>query len=251
MTSTPRGRRSRAIAALIACFYAGAFTDWWLREKVVRVGSGFPFTTLGAGSRNGAPLLKPDATNVVDGKPNATGVHDAGRPVATIGEPTIPPGGLPGNETPNAIAALQLRGLQLPIEGTDIEAMKGGFAEHRSGAGGHEHDAVDLLAPRNTPIHAVDDGVIAKLFYSQAGGITIYQYDPSERFCYYYAHLERYADGLADGQRVARGDVIGYVGTSGNAPPGTPHLHFAVYELTPEHRWWQGRAIDPYLVFRR
>jgi murein DD-endopeptidase MepM/ murein hydrolase activator NlpD len=242
MTSTPRGRRSRAIAALIACFYAGAFMDWWLREKVRPASRTGPESSL--------VRLKPDATNVVGGKPDA-GAHDAGHPVATIGEPTIPPDGLPRGEIPDPVAALQLRGLQLPIEGTDIEAMKGGFTEHRSGAGGHEHDAVDLLAPRNTPIHAVDDGVIAKLFYSKAGGITIYQYDPSERFSYYYAHLERYADGLADGQRVARGDVIGYVGTSGNAPPGTPHLHFAVYELTPEHRWWQGRAIDPYVVFRR
>ena len=126
--------------------------------------------------------------------------------------------------------------------------MKGGFAERRD-AGGRPHEAVDILAPRNTPVHAVDDGTIAKLFVSRAGGITIYQFDPSGRFCYYYAHLDRYAPGLLEGQRVSRGDVIGYVGTSGNAPPNTPHLHFAVFELDADRRWWKGRAIDPYLIF--
>jgi murein DD-endopeptidase MepM/ murein hydrolase activator NlpD len=149
----------------------------------------------------------------------------------------------------DAVDALHRHDLLVPIDGADIEAMKGSFIERRNGSGGHEHEAADILAPRNTPIRAVEDGTIAKLFYSRAGGMTIYQYEPSGRFCYYYAHLERYADGLREGQKVSRGDVIGYVGTSGNAPPGTPHLHFAVYELTPEHRWWQGRAIDPYLVF--
>jgi murein DD-endopeptidase MepM/ murein hydrolase activator NlpD len=97
----------------------------------------------------------------------------------------------------------------------------------------------------------VESGTIAKLFVSKAGGNTIYQFDPTGRFCYYYAHLERYADGLREGQRISRGDVIGYVGTSGNAPRNTPHLHFAISELTVDRRWWQGRTIDPYLVFHR
>ena len=125
--------------------------------------------------------------------------------------------------------------------------MKGGFAEHRRG---HEHEAVDILAPRNTPIRAVEDGTIAKLFFSKGGGgNTIYEFNPSGDLCYYYAHLERYADGLHDGQKVSKGDVIGFVGTSGNAPPNTPHLHFAVYRLDDSHRWWKGLALDPYLVF--
>jgi hypothetical protein len=84
------------------------------------------------------------------------------------------------------------------------------------------------------------DGRVAKLFLSDAGGMTIYQFDPTETYAYYYAHLERYADGLKDGDRVQRGQVIGYVGTSGNAPRDTPHLHFAIFRLTDEKRWWQG-----------
>ncbi len=131
---------------------------------------------------------------------------------------------------------------------TDIESFKGGFAETRGSD--RPHEAVDMLAPRNTPVHAVENGTIAKLFTSKAGGITIYQFDPGGRLCYYYAHLERYADGLKDGQAVSQGDVIGYVGTTGNAPANTPHLHFAVFELNADKHWWQGRAIDPYLVFK-
>jgi peptidoglycan LD-endopeptidase LytH len=136
--------------------------------------------------------------------------------------------------------------LRPPIDGNDPATWKGGFAERR---GARPHEAVDILAPRNTPIHAVDNGVVAKLFNSKAGGITIYQFDQKGRLCYYYAHLERYAEGLQEGERVTRGQLIGYVGTSGNAPPNTPHLHFAVFQLDAERRWWQGTAIDPYEVF--
>ena len=137
--------------------------------------------------------------------------------------------------------------LRIPIDGIEVESLKGGFAEARTG---HPHEAVDMLAPRNTAVRAVEDGTIAKLFVSKAGGNTIYEFDPTGRYAYYYAHLERYATGLREGDSIKQGQVIGYVGTSGNAPPNTPHLHFAVFELGPERRWWQGKAIDPYLLFR-
>jgi murein DD-endopeptidase MepM/ murein hydrolase activator NlpD len=146
----------------------------------------------------------------------------------------------------DAIAELRSRHLRLPLDDAKIETMKGGFDEKRSG---HSHEAVDMLAPRNTPVHAVEDGTIASLFFSKAGGNTVYQFDPTSRFCYYYAHLERYESGIHQGQQINRGDVIGYVGTSGNAPRSTPHLHFSVFMLGPEKQWWRGTAIDPYLVF--
>jgi murein DD-endopeptidase MepM/ murein hydrolase activator NlpD len=149
-------------------------------------------------------------------------------------------------ETPEE--QLVRRDLRFPIDRMDIDRLKGGFDERRSG-GTRPHEAVDILAPRYTPVYAVEDGTIAKLFFSKAGGNTIYQFDPSRRFCYYYAHLERYAEGIRDGQLVSRSDVLGYVGTSGNAPPDTPHLHFAIFQLTAAQLWWQGTAIDPYLVF--
>jgi murein DD-endopeptidase MepM/ murein hydrolase activator NlpD len=146
------------------------------------------------------------------------------------------------------IAELRRRRLRLPVDDARIEQMKGSFAERRGG-GARGHEAVDLLAPRETPVHAVEDGTIARLFFSKAGGNTIYQFDPSGQFCYYYAHLERYASGLRENEEVSAGEVIGYVGTSGNAPPDTPHLHFAVFKLTDAGRWWEGAPLDPYLVF--
>jgi len=129
----------------------------------------------------------------------------------------------------------------------EVESLKGGFVEARTG---HAHEAVDILAPRNTAVHAVEDGTVAKLFVSKAGGNTIYEFDETNHFAYYYAHLERYAIGLSEGDSIKKGQVIGYVGTSGNAPKNTPHLHFAVFELGPEREWWKGKAIDPYPLFR-
>lgn len=95
---------------------------------------------------------------------------------------------------------------------------------------------------------AAVDGVVRKLFLSRAGGITLYEYDLAGERSYYYAHLDRYADGVREGLAVHRGDVLGYVGTTGNAPPGTPHLHFAIDILPPTKEWWKGEAIDPYPI---
>jgi murein DD-endopeptidase MepM/ murein hydrolase activator NlpD len=148
----------------------------------------------------------------------------------------------------NPFEDLRQRNLTLPVQGIRKEELRDTFDETRGGM--RRHEAIDVLAPRNTPVLAVEDGKIAKLFVSQAGGITIYQFDPSEQYVYYYAHLERYADGLEQGDNVKRGEVIGYVGTTGNAPRDTPHLHFAIFKMTGEKRWWEGSAIDPYSVLR-
>ena len=104
------------------------------------------------------------------------------------------------------------------------------------------------MAPRGTPVVAADHGTIVKLFQSKRGGTTIYQFDPSGTFCYYYAHLDGYVPGLAQGDAVERGQTIGYVGSTGNASPGAPHLHFAIFRLGPEQRWWEGEPLDPYRI---
>jgi murein DD-endopeptidase MepM/ murein hydrolase activator NlpD len=142
----------------------------------------------------------------------------------------------------------ELRGmhLQVPLDGFDPQRMKGSFYESR---GGQMHEAVDMLAPRYTLIHAVCDGRIAKLFHSRLGGTTIYQFDEHERFVFYYAHLQDYAKGLTEGETVKKGDIIGFVGTSGNAPPNTPHLHFSISVLGPTKQWWKAMPLDPYEVF--
>ena len=106
------------------------------------------------------------------------------------------------------------------------------------------------MAPKGTPVRAVEDARIAKLFRSVAGGLTIYLEDPSEMFTYYYAHLDRYADGLKEGQQVSRGELIGFVGSTGNASEDAPHLHFAIFQMGPERRWWQGDPINPFPILR-
>ena len=148
----------------------------------------------------------------------------------------------------NPFEDLRRRNLTLPVDGIKREDLRDTFNELRGGS--RRHEAIDVLAPRNTPVLAVEDGKIARLFYSDAGGITIYQFDPTTSYVYYYAHLERYADGLKEGDSIKRGQVIAYVGTTGNAPRNTPHLHFAIFKLTDQKNWWQGTPIDPYSVLR-
>ena len=149
-------------------------------------------------------------------------------------------------QSDGAVKELRARSLTFPIDGFDVARIKGSFEEMR---GGSPHHASDILAPRGTEIHAVDDGTVAKLFLSELGGITVYQYDSQKKFVYFYAHMEGYAPGLKDGAIVKKGDVLGYVGTSGDAPKNTPHLHFEITIPGPEKKWWQTAPIDPYLVF--
>jgi len=131
----------------------------------------------------------------------------------------------------------------LPLGGLTASAVRDTFDEIHSG---HPHEAIDLPAPKGTPVHAVVSGVIRKLFFSKPGGHTIYEFDDMGGYCYYYAHLDRYAEGLREGMRVGKGEVIGFVGSTGNADPESPHLHFAIFELGLEKLWWKGKAINPY-----
>ena len=107
---------------------------------------------------------------------------------------------------------------------------------------------MDILAPHGTPVVAAVDGTIRKLFTSKGGGVTIYQFDEDEAHVYYYAHLDRYADDVREGLFVKRGTVIGYVGITGNAPVGTPHLHFSIERLPPTKEWWKGDPVNPYTL---
>ena len=152
-----------------------------------------------------------------------------------------PPRDEPKADEPDALAA---RHLLLPVKGYDPAKLHDTFDETRGGI--RKHEALDIMAPRGTPVIAADDGVIIKLFRSLAGGITIYEADPSEKFVYYYAHLDRYRDGLREGEAVHRGDVIGYVGSTGNATANAPHLHFTIFLLGPEKKWWRGKAVNPF-----
>lgn len=140
--------------------------------------------------------------------------------------------------------------LTIPVLGIRATDLRDNFAEIRGG-GTRMHGAIDILAPRGTPVVSACDGRVRKIFTSNAGGLTVYVTDPSEQQIYYYAHLDRYAPGLREGMEVKRGTILGYVGTSGNAPPGTPHLHFAIENLPPTKEWWKGSPVNPYPLLVR
>lgn len=152
--------------------------------------------------------------------------------------------GNPGSTAVPAPATTDGAGLLLPVQGITPAQLRDTFTDARSA--GRAHDAIDIMAAAGTPVLAVADGRVEKLFTSKLGGLTIYEFNPDGTLAYYYAHLQRYADGLAEQQAITRGQVIGYVGSTGNASPEAPHLHFAIFRLGPEKQWWKGEAINPY-----
>lgn len=135
------------------------------------------------------------------------------------------------------------RSLVIPVQDVQAKDLRDDFHEIR---GGHGHEALDIMAPRGTLVLAAGEGKVVKLFLSKPGGLTVYQFDNSQTYCYYYAHLDNYAPGLKEGTLLRQGEVLGYVGSTGNASPNGQHLHFAIFKLGPEPRWWEGTPIDPY-----
>jgi murein DD-endopeptidase MepM/ murein hydrolase activator NlpD len=225
-----RLRRATIIVGL--SFSLGALTTFGLTWRL----QGFdPAAPPGStASTDPAPLHDPAEPRAVE-RPGERGDP---APVATTGSAALR----------DALDTLRDRDLAMPVQGVGPGDLRDTFADSRGG--GRAHEAIDIVAPRHTPVRAVEDGVIQKLFASDAGGLTIYQFEPSGMFTYYYAHLDRYAAGLREGQQVRRGDVIGYVGSTGNASPNAPHLHFAIFRLTPERQWWKGEPINPYPVLK-
>jgi murein DD-endopeptidase MepM/ murein hydrolase activator NlpD len=244
----------KALTVFAVGFVAGAAAAYVILGRGREMVAGPPLAGV---SPTAAASLEP-----VPSAPAAWPTPPAGEPVPLTGPS---PSAVPGDSTdhlmdPKAYAPppdlkplklpdvsdfsrLQSRGLRIPVEGFDVAHLHDNFAEKR---GARVHEAIDLLAPRGTPVIAVDDGVVRKLFTSAAGGLTVYQFDPGETYCYYYAHLDRYAEGLAEGRFLKKGDRVGYVGTTGNAPPGAPHLHFTIYKLPGDKKWWAGTPINPY-----
>lgn len=164
-------------------------------------------------------------------------------PAATVVIPLAAPlaTGTPQPSPPVATSALVI-----PVAGVAPSQLVDTFTESRAN-GGRTHDAIDIMAPRGTPVVAAAPGRVEKLFLSKDGGNTIYVRSPDGRLIYYYAHLDAYAPGLAEGQEVAAGAPLGTVGSTGNANPDGPHLHFAIAEADPAAPWYQqAPAINPY-----
>lgn len=172
----------------------------------------------------------------------------AARRTAGQGQALMPPDGILPVHLADALWELRGRGLAFPVRGGRAELLLDSFEQPRGG--GRRHQAVDIPAPRGTPVHAVDDGVLLRLSRNAAAGLSVYQRDRDGRYGYFYAHLHGYAPGLAEGQRVVRGDVIGYVGSTGNARGKGPHLHFAIRRLDGTGAEWSGDPLNPYHVLR-
>ena len=193
-----------------------------------------------------APASNPPSASVVV-PPRAA----SPTPLAPAPTPAPAPSSPPLASTPAANASASTAtatALLIPVEGVQASELVDTFNQTRGGT--RIHEALDIMAPRGREVVAVADGKVVKLFNSQQGGLTVYQFDPTERYAYYYAHLDRYAAGLMEGKLIKRGELIGYVGSTGNASPDAPHLHFAIFELGPEKRWWEGRPINPYPLLR-
>ncbi len=195
------------------------------------------------------------ATEVATTAPAAPGIPasqiEGQLPPAPVVVPNLEDADLPLRPTPDANAAAGSAApttmpgkLLVPVQGIKSAQLTDTFYQPRGEQ--RQHEALDIMAPTGTPILAVADGKVAKLFHSKPGGLTVYQFDPTEQFAYYYAHLDRYADGIAEGMEVKRGTLIGYVGVTGNSDPNAPHLHFAVVALTPEKQWWKGTPLNPF-----
>jgi murein DD-endopeptidase MepM/ murein hydrolase activator NlpD len=229
MRRLERARLERLVMMIVASFAIGVMTGGMLTWRLLQEAT----ATAAAQSPDPAPAHDPAEPRAVE------------RP-GEQGEPV--PAALTGSAAnATAIEMLRARHLKMPVD-VDRDDLRDTFADARGGSRAHE--ALDIMAPRHTPVRAVEDGVIQKLFTSKAGGLTIYEFDPTETFTYYSAHLDRYADDIHEGQIVKRGDVIGYVGSTGNASADAPHLHFAIFRLTPERQWWKGEPINPYPVLK-
>jgi murein DD-endopeptidase MepM/ murein hydrolase activator NlpD len=214
-----------------------------IRRATLTIGLSFAIGALTASGltwRNGrSDTTGPTIANYVGPVPRSgPAVPDAATP-----EPTPAPTATIGPAIDTVVAPAD-RELAMPVDGVDPNDLRDTFHETRGG--NRPHEALDIIAPRGTPVRAVRDGYVEKLFTSEAGGLTIYQFDPSATYAYYYAHLDRYAAGLTERQSVRKGELIGYVGTTGNASPDAPHLHFAIFRLTPERRWSEGDPLNPY-----
>jgi len=150
---------------------------------------------------------------------------------------------------PSPAPLISPAGLIIPVAGVRADQLIDTFSEARSE--GRVHDAIDIPAPQGTPVLAVANGKILKLFQSERGGTTIYQLSSDEKFIYYYAHLDRYAEGLSEGQTVTQGETIAYVGDTGNAGAGNYHLHFSIAITSNPKKYWEGTNINPYPLLKK
>ena len=231
------GPRTRVLLIAAALFGAVAALVWYLSHHYWSQ----PMTPLRPPSQDAERLPTPAASPTPTATPTPTPAPEASPTPGPPGQAQAPPG-----DPASALAAMRLL---IPVEGLRPDQLQDTFKDSRSE--GRVHDAIDIVAPRGTPVVAAADGRIVKLFKSVKGGITFYQLAAAdEHYVLYYAHLERYADGLAEGHFARRGETVGYVGDSGNATPGNTHLHFQIYRVADPKSFWAGENLNPYPLLR-
>jgi murein DD-endopeptidase MepM/ murein hydrolase activator NlpD len=195
-----------------------------------------------------SPAPAPAQPQALDNPPDVSGLNypEAAVPGSELPAPAPPvsTAAQPGDY----VAEITSQRLALPIEGVPAKSIADTFNDAR---GGGKHEATDIMAARGTPVHAIAEGNIVKLFTSKKGGLTIYEFDNSQKYCFYYAHLDKYADNVKEGMLVRLGQVIGYVGSTGDADAKNPHLHFAISLLDPDKKYWKGTALNPYPVLEK
>jgi peptidoglycan LD-endopeptidase LytH len=256
----PLGPRTRVLLIAAAVFATLGALIWYLSVAYWSQ----PVTPLQPPAQGAAQeAVSPSATPTPQTEatpPTPTPETDASAtpPAAVNATPTPQPTASPAPAAPSpqtqnaasdAGAALASMRLLIPVAGVRAEELRDTYSDARSE--GRVHDAIDIMAARNTPVVAAADGRVVHLFQSAKGGITIYQLAAAdEHFVFYYAHLERYADGLSEGHVARRGETIGYVGDTGNASPGNTHLHFQIYRVADPKRFWTGENVNPYPLLR-
>jgi murein DD-endopeptidase MepM/ murein hydrolase activator NlpD len=240
--------RLRVLLLIVLVFAALAAFLWWRVKRPGFQNDTIDFSRINktAGSENSpstSPALSPVPS--IEVTSNST-------------TPT-PSGSLNASSSPEETQAAKdsaLKGnyidtltLIIPVVGVTSNQLRDTFTDSR--AEGRVHDAIDIAAPAGTQVVAATDGEIVKLFQSDRGGTTIYQLSPDKKLVFYYAHLQRYADGLTAGKFVKQGEVIGYVGDTGNAGAGNYHLHFSIAVLADPKRYWEGSNINPYPLLHK
>jgi murein DD-endopeptidase MepM/ murein hydrolase activator NlpD len=247
-------RSARLRVLLINIYVFSALTAYlWLRGR--RTGFGNDFIDFREADRVSSPALEtpspvstlpplspvPTETLSPTPIPSIAGENRAATPAPENTEPAA-----------NALLSNSFVGklkLIIPVAGVKPEQLLDTFSDARSE--GRVHDAIDIPAPAGTPILAAADSEIVKLFQSERGGTTIYQLSTDRKLIFYYAHLQRYADGLVEGKFVKQGEIIGYVGDTGNAGAGNYHLHFSISIVADPKRYWEGTNINPYPLLRQ
>ena len=229
-----RHRRVRILLASVAVVAAIAT----LLARLSRISKNGRPNEVVIWSRSQAPTASPTAQLPAPAQNNSAAIPHTLASPATSTSPAVP-------GPPSISPAI----LIIPVAGVRPEQLSDTFSESR--AEGRIHDAIDIPAPRGTAVIAAADGRIVKLFQSERGGTTIYQLSVDGKFVYYYAHLDRYAEGLAEGHFARQGETIAYVGDTGNAGPGNYHLHFSIAEISNPKDFWHGVNINPYPLLRK